>query len=59
MRLWSINVSDAIDDLKARLVAQLDVYEFLDALGYDMEDLVNALHEVVLENRISLEEALD
>ena len=52
-------MSNAIDDLKARLVAQLDVYEFLDALGYDMEDLVNALHEVVLENRISLEDALD
>jgi hypothetical protein len=59
MRLWSIYVSDAISDLKARLVAQLDVYEFLDILGYDMQDLVDALHDVVIENRVNLEEALD
>jgi len=59
MRLWSISVSDAISDLKARLVAQLDVYEFLDILGYDMQDLVDALHDVVIENRVNLEEALD
>jgi hypothetical protein len=59
MRLWSISVSDAISDLKARLVAQLDVYKFLDILGYDMQDLVDALHDVVIENRVNLEEALD
>lgn len=52
-------MSDAISDLKARLVAQLDVYEFLDILGYDMQDLVNALHDAVLENRANLEDALD
>jgi hypothetical protein len=59
MRLWSISVSDAISDLKARLVAQLDVYEFLDILGYDMQDLVDALHDVVVENRTILEDTLD
>ena len=52
-------MSNAIDDLKARLVAQLDVYEFLDILGYDMEDLVNALHDIVVENRVALEDTLD
>jgi hypothetical protein len=52
-------VSDAIDDLKARIVAQLDVYEFLDILGYDMQDLVDALHDVVVENRTILEDTLD
>jgi len=52
-------VSDAIDDLKARLVAQLDVYEFLDALEFDMNDLVEALHEIIVEKRSNLEDALD
>lgn len=52
-------MSDIISDLKARLVAQLDVYEFLDILGYDMQDLVDALHDAVVENRVNLEEALD
>jgi len=52
-------MTNAVDDLKARLVAQLDVYEFLDILGYDMQDLVDALHDVVIENRVNLEEALD
>ena len=52
-------MTNAVDDLKARLVAQLDVYEFLDILGYDMQDLVDALHDAVIENRVNLEEALD
>jgi len=52
-------MNDEISDLKARIVAQLNVYVFLDALGFDMQDLVDALHDFVVENRISLEEALD
>lgn len=52
-------MSNALDDLKAQIVAKLDVYEFLDALGFDMNDLVDALHDVIVEHRDNLEDALD
>jgi len=51
-------VSDALDDLKAQIVAKLDVYEFLDALEFDMNDLVEALHDIIVEKRANLEDAL-
>jgi len=51
-------VSDELSDLKALIVAQLDVYTFLDILGFDMEDLVEALHDIVVEQRANLEDAL-
>jgi len=59
MKQWNIYVSDELSDLKARIVAQLDVYEFLDALEFDMDDLVEALHDIVVEKRANLEDALD
>ena len=52
-------MSTALDDLKAQIVVKLDVYEFLDILGYDMQDLVDALHDVIVEHRVNLEDALD
>lgn len=52
-------MSTALDDLKAQIVAKLDVYEFLDVLGFDMNDLVEALHDVIVEHRTNLEDALD
>jgi hypothetical protein len=32
---------DDIEELKARIVAVLDVTDFLDLIGYDLADLVN------------------
>jgi len=58
MKQWNISVSDALDDLKAQIVAKLDVYEFLDALEFDMNDLVEALHDTIVEKRANLEDAL-
>lgn len=33
--------SDDFEELKARIVAILDVTDFLDLIGYDLADLVN------------------
>ncbi len=39
-----------IDELKALIVAKLDVMEFLDILGMDVSDLVEILEEEIEEN---------
>lgn len=45
------------DDLKYRIVAQLDVLEFLDIIGYDLADLVEILEDEIEENKSELERA--
>lgn len=40
---------DDMDELKALLVAKLDVVEFLDLLGLEMVDLVDILEEQIEE----------
>lgn len=47
-----------MDDLKSRIVACMDELQFLDFLGLDMEDLVEALEDYVEDRREELERAL-
>lgn len=46
-----------IDELKYKIVATLDVMEFLDIIGYDLSDLVEILEEQIEENEAALERA--
>jgi hypothetical protein len=39
-----------IDELKLLIATKLDVTEFLDLIGYDMFDLVEALSDEIEEN---------
>lgn len=48
---------DGIEELKARIVATLDVVEFLDILGLDMADIVEVLEEEIEENAVRLTRA--
>lgn len=48
-----------IEELKELVASKLDVMEFLDIVGYTMYDLVEALEEVIVENRHELERACD
>jgi hypothetical protein len=47
------------DDLKALVASKLDVAEFLDILGWTMFDLVEALEDEIIENKIELMKACD
>lgn len=46
------------DELKARIVAELDVLEFLDILSLDLSDLVELLEEQIEEAKPELNRAL-
>lgn len=48
---------DDIEELKALIVANLDVVEFLDILGLDMADLVNLLEEEIEKEHTRLQRA--
>ncbi len=48
-----------LDDLCSRIAKQLDVYEFLDVLGFTMEDLVVSLRNEINEHAEDFEESLD
>lgn len=41
-------------ELKYKIVAQLDVLEFLDIIGYDLADLVEILEDEIEENQEEL-----
>jgi glutamine phosphoribosylpyrophosphate amidotransferase len=41
----------SIDELKELIAARLSVEEMLDILGWDMYDLVEALHDEIEENK--------
>jgi len=57
---WIIAVrDDALNDLCSRIAKQLDVYEFLDILGFTMEDLVVELREQINEHAEDFEDSLD
>lgn len=47
-----MNMSDDLEELKSLIVANLDVVEFLDLLGFDLNDLVNIpeVEEAIEEN---------
>lgn len=47
-----------IEELKHRIVAGLDVIEFLDILGLDISDLVELLEEQIEESYPELHAAL-
>jgi len=47
-----------IEELKQRIVAGLDVLEFLDLLGLDLSDLVELLEEQIEESAPELHAAL-
>lgn len=46
-----------MDELKARIVAVLDVSEFLDIIGYTLADLVEVLEDEIEENEQELDRA--
>jgi hypothetical protein len=48
---------DDIEELKALIVAKLDVLEFLDLLGMGIEDLVDLLEEQIEEEHTRLHKA--
>jgi hypothetical protein len=52
-------MSPDIEELKARIVAALDVVDFLDLVGYDLPDLLNIpeIEELIEENKPQLERA--
>jgi hypothetical protein len=52
-----IDGNQTMDELKALIVAKLDVLEFLDILGYDVADLVEVLEDEIEENQQELERA--
>lgn len=47
-----------LEELKALIVAKLDVLEFLDILGYELSDLVEVLEEEIEEQHEELERAV-
>lgn len=49
---------DDIEELKVRIVAVLDVSEFLDVIGYELSDLVDVLEEQIEENYEELQRAV-
>lgn len=48
-----------LDDLCSRIAKQLDVYEFLDVLGFTMEDLVVSLRNEINEHAEDFEDCLE
>lgn len=50
-------MNDDLEELKARIVAVLDVTEFLDIIGYELADLVEVLEEQIEENHAQLDRA--
>lgn len=48
-----------LEDLCSRIAKQLDVYEFLDVLGFTMEDLVVVLRNEINEHAEDFEDSLD
>jgi hypothetical protein len=48
-----------LEDLKLLIASKLDVAEFLDILGFEMFDLVEALEDEIIENKIELMKACD
>lgn len=48
-----------LDDLCSRIAKQLDVYEFLDVLGFTMEDLVVSLRHEINENAEDFKDCLE
>ena len=51
--------ADELEDLCSRIAKQLDVYEFLDVLGFTMEDLVVSLRNEINEHSEDFEDCLD
>ncbi len=52
-------MSTELDDLLAKISKTLDVYEFLDILGWTMDDLVNALEDEVFEHMDAFRSAVE
>ncbi len=48
-----------LDNLKTEIAKKLDVLEFLDIIGFTMEELVEALEEQIEANADELQRALD
>jgi hypothetical protein len=48
-----------LDELKLLIASKLDVAEFLDIIGYTMFDLVEALEDEIIENKVELAKAVD
>jgi hypothetical protein len=51
-------MSDDIEELKQRIVKELDEVELLDVLGLDISDLVELLEEQIEESKPELLRAL-
>ncbi len=51
-------LSTSIEELKALIVANLDVMEFLDILGYELSDLVDAFEDEIEEQHSEFERAV-
>lgn len=49
----------SIDELKDLIAARLSVEELLDILGWDMYDLVEALHNEIEDNQEAFMEAVE
>ncbi len=57
---WIITMRGGeLDDLCSRIAKQLDVYEFLDVLGFTMEDLVVVLRNEINEQSEDFEDCLE
>jgi hypothetical protein len=48
-----------LSELKARIAAKMDITQFLDVLGYTMEDVVDLLEDSINKYSDEFEEALD
>jgi hypothetical protein len=48
---------DDMDELKALIIAKLDVIDLLDLLGMGIEDLVDLLEDELEENSVKLHKA--
>ncbi len=49
---------DDIEELKLKIIHNLDVMEFLDIIGYELSDLVEVLEDEVEENEKELRRAV-
>ena len=57
---WTTTMRDGeLDDLCSRIAKQLDVYEFLDVLGFTMEDLVVSLRNEINEHAEDFKDCLE
>lgn len=48
-----------IEELKTLIASRLDVTEFLDIIGYDLYDLVEALEDEIVDYQEELSKAVD